>query len=109
MGTVVFRRGPRAEGPPMPSGQLELAERPVLTEPGSADMNSMIVFLPMGVGAATMVLMFSIAKGSTETYLISGMMGTSMMAMGVGQLSRNGHDRTRRTRAERRDYLRYLA
>ncbi len=42
----------------MPSGQLELAEPPVLTEPGSADMNSMIGFLPMGLGAATMVLMF---------------------------------------------------
>jgi S-DNA-T family DNA segregation ATPase FtsK/SpoIIIE len=109
MGTTIVRRGPRAEGPPMPSGQLELAEPPVLSEPNSADMSSMIGFLPMGLGAATMVLMFSIAKGSTETYLIGGMMGTSMMAMGIGQLSRKGHDRTRRTRAERRDYLRYLA
>jgi DNA segregation ATPase FtsK/SpoIIIE, S-DNA-T family len=109
MGTVIVRRGPRAEGPPMPSGTVELAEPPVLSEPGSGDMSSMIGFLPMGLGAATMVLMFSIAKGSTETYLISGMMGTSMMAMGIGQLSRSGQDRTRRSRAERRDYLRYLA
>jgi S-DNA-T family DNA segregation ATPase FtsK/SpoIIIE len=93
----------------MPSGELELAEPPVMTESGSADMSTMLGFLPMVLGAVMMALMFSIAKGSTETYLMSGMMGTSMMAMGVGQLGRSGQGRTRRTRAERRDYLRYLA
>ena len=109
MSTTIFRRGPRIAGPPMPSGMLELAEPPVLSEPNSADMSSMVGFLPMGLGVAMMALMFSIAKGSTETYLMSGMMGTSMVGMGAGQLSRSGSGRSRRTRAERRDYLRYLA
>jgi DNA segregation ATPase FtsK/SpoIIIE, S-DNA-T family len=109
VGTTIFRRRPRGEGPPMPSGQLELAEPPVLSEPSSADMSSMAGFLPMGLGVGMMVLMFSVAKGSTDTYLMSGMMGTSMVGMGAGQLGRQGHERTRRTRAERRDYLRYLA
>jgi S-DNA-T family DNA segregation ATPase FtsK/SpoIIIE len=93
----------------MPSGRVELAEPPVMNEANSGDMSSMMGFMPMGLGAAFMVLLFSTAKGSTETYLISGMMGTSMITMGATQLTRAGGNRNRRTRAERRDYLRYLA
>jgi S-DNA-T family DNA segregation ATPase FtsK/SpoIIIE len=93
----------------MPSGRVELAEPPVMNEANSGDMSSMMGFMPMGLGAAFMVLLFSTAKGSTETYLISGMMGTSMITMGATQLTRAGGNRERRTRAERRDYLRYLA
>jgi DNA segregation ATPase FtsK/SpoIIIE, S-DNA-T family len=94
----------------MPSGQVELAEPPVLAESGGGgDIGSAVGFLPMLLGAASMGLMFTVSKGSPETYLMSGMMGTSMMAMGAGQFGRGGKDRSRRMRAERRDYLRYLA
>ena len=109
MGTVIVRRGPRVAGPQLPAGQVELAEPPILAEPGGADVSSTLGFLPMVLGGAAMGLMFSVSSGSPETYLMSGMMGTSMMAMGASQLGRSGMARAQRTRAERRDYLRYLA
>jgi DNA segregation ATPase FtsK/SpoIIIE, S-DNA-T family len=109
MGTVIVRRGPRAAGPEMPSGQVELAEPPILPEPSGGDAGSALGFLPMILGGAAMGLMFTVSRGSPETYLMSGMMGTSMMAMGASQLGRSGMERSRRSRAERRDYLRYLA
>jgi S-DNA-T family DNA segregation ATPase FtsK/SpoIIIE len=93
----------------MPEGQIELAEPPVLGEPATADLGSMVGMMPMALGMGTMALMFSVANGSTTTYLTSGMMGASMISMGVSQLGRSGMDRKRRMRAERRDYLRYLA
>jgi DNA segregation ATPase FtsK/SpoIIIE, S-DNA-T family len=107
--TEVVKRGPRVAGPPAPSGQVELAQPPVTPEPATADTSSMLGYLPMALGAGTMGLMFSVANGSPTTYLMSGMMGTSMIAMGAGQLGRAGAERKRRMRAERRDYLRYLA
>jgi len=109
MGTVIVKRPPRAAAPPLPEGQVELAEPPVLGEPATADLGSMLGMMPMALGMGTMALMFSAAKGSTTTYMMSGMMGGSMVFMGLGQVGRSGLDRKRRMRAERRDYLRYLA
>ncbi len=108
MGTIIVKRAPRAAGPQLPDGQVDLAEPPVLGEPATADFSSMIVMMPMALGMGTMALMFSVANGSSTMYLMSGMMGASMMTMGLGQIGRSGMDRKRRMRAERRDYLRYL-
>ena len=109
MSTQIVKRAPRVSGPPMPEGRVEMAEPPVLGEPAMADMGSMVGMLPMALGMGTMALMFSVSNGSTSTYMMSGMMGTSMITMGISQLSRGGMERKRRMRAERRDYLRYLA
>jgi S-DNA-T family DNA segregation ATPase FtsK/SpoIIIE len=109
MSTVIVKRGARATGPEAPEGQVELAEPPVLNEPSSPDMSSMMGMLPMALGMGTMTVMFSVANGSPQTYLMGGMMGMSMASMSLGQLGRAGADRKRRMRAERRDYLRYLA
>ncbi|WP_354637693.1 type VII secretion protein EccCa [Kitasatospora camelliae] len=106
---ATVRRSPRAEGPPLPSGRVELAEPPVLGEPAAADLGSVLLYLPMGLGTTAMVLMFSTSDGSPSTYLMSGMMGVAMASMTLGQLGRAGGERKRRIRAERRDYLRYLA
>ncbi|MEU3795723.1 type VII secretion protein EccCa [Streptomyces fructofermentans] len=92
----------------MPEGQVELAEPPVLGEPATADFGSVMMYLPMGLGAGAMVLMFSIGRGGASTYLMSGMMGIAMVSMTLTQVGRPGADRRRRLRAERRDYLRYL-
>ncbi|MER5431702.1 type VII secretion protein EccCa [Streptomyces sp. NPDC002588] len=108
MSEVVFKRGPRVAGPEMPEGNLELAEPPVLGEPATADASALLTYLPMGLGGAAMTLMYSTGGRGTSSYLMSGMMGASMMAMGLGQLGRNGAQRKRQMRAERRDYLRYL-
>ncbi|MEU8472986.1 type VII secretion protein EccCa [Streptomyces sp. NPDC029006] len=108
MNTIVVKRPPRASGPQTPEGQIELAQPPVLGEPAMADLGSVVVMLPMGIGAGAMGMMF-VVGGSATTYMMSGMMGIAMMSMGLGQIGRSGLDRKRRMRAERRDYMRYLA
>ncbi|MFD6529924.1 type VII secretion protein EccCa [Streptomyces sp. NPDC060184] len=108
MNTVVVKRPPRVSGPEVPEDRIELAEPPVLGEPAAADLGSVMVVLPMGIGFGAMALMFTVG-GSTSTYMMSGMMGVGMISMGMGQIGRAGLDRKRRMRAERRDYLRYLA
>ncbi|MCD0484110.1 type VII secretion protein EccCa [Streptacidiphilus sp. ASG 303] len=92
----------------MPDGQVELAEPPVLGEPASADFGSVMTYLPMGLGSGTMALMYSVG-GNATTYMMSGAMGLAMASMSVTQIGRSGAERKRRMRAERRDYLRYLA
>ncbi|KUO05527.1 type VII secretion protein EccCa [Streptomyces caeruleatus] len=107
--TLPVRRGSRAAAPEMPEGEIELAEPPVLGEPASVDFGSALAFLPMGLGSAAMAVGLSLGNGSPTTYMMSGMMGVSMIAMSLTQLGQAGKERKRRMRAERRDYLRYLA
>jgi S-DNA-T family DNA segregation ATPase FtsK/SpoIIIE len=109
LSTTVVRRTPRTEGPQLPEGQVELAEPPSLGEPALADVNSALMYLPMGLGSGAMMLMFSQGRPGPTTYMMSGMMGASMASMALTQLGRTGGERRRRMRAERRDYLRYLA
>ncbi|MER7752804.1 type VII secretion protein EccCa [Kitasatospora sp. NPDC097643] len=109
MSTVVVKRPPRAEGPRPPEEQVELAEPPVLGEPATADFGSVLTYLPMGLGTGAMVLMFSVGNGGPAMYTMSGMMGVAMVSMTLVQIGRPGAERRRRVRAERRDYLRYLA
>lgn len=109
MSTVVVKRSPRAPGPEAPEGRIELAEPPVLGEPATADFSSVLVYLPMALGVGAMTMMFTVGARSPSTYMMSGMMGVAMMSMGLGQIGRRGAERKRRMRAERRDYLRYLA
>ena len=93
LSTVVVKRSPRAEAPQMPEGQVELAEPPVLGEPNTADFGSTARYLPMGLGAGAMVLLFSVRGGGTTTYLTSGMMGVMMVSMMFSQIGRSGSDR----------------
>jgi DNA segregation ATPase FtsK/SpoIIIE, S-DNA-T family len=109
LSTVIAKRSPRAEGPAMPEGMIELAEPPVLGEPASVDFSSALMYLPMGLGTAAMALMFSIGNANPMTFVMGGMMGMAMISMTLMQLIRPGADRKRQMRAERRDYLRYLA
>jgi len=108
MSIVIVKRSQRVAGPALPTGELELAEPPVLGEPASLDFSSAMVYLPMGLGSAAMVMMFSVAGSTPTVYMMSGMMGVSMVSMSVTQLGRQGMERKRKMRAERRDYLRYL-
>ncbi|HET6500289.1 MAG TPA: type VII secretion protein EccCa [Amycolatopsis sp.] len=109
MSVLVFKRAPRTAGPPMPSGEVELGEPPALGEPAQLDFGSALVYLPMGLGSAAMVLMFSVGGSSPTMYTMSGLMGMSMISMSAGQIGRQFVERKRKMRAERRDYLRYLA
>jgi len=109
MATVTVKRPPRVAGPEMPTGQIELQEPPVLAEPATRDMASMMMFLPMGIGSMVMILAFSGAGGSSPmTYVMGGGMGIAMISMGLGQMGRASGDRKKKMAAERRDYLRYI-
>ena len=109
MSVVIVRRAPRAAGPTMPSDQVDLAEPPLLGEPAQMDFGSALVYLPMGLGSAAMIMMFSVSGSSPMMYMMAGLMGTSMITMSMGQLGRTAKERKRKMTAERRDYLRYLA
>ncbi|OLR92193.1 type VII secretion protein EccCa [Actinokineospora bangkokensis] len=109
MSTITVKRPPRAAGPEMPRGQVELQEPPVMAEPAQRDFSSMLMYLPMGIGTIAMVLMFSMSNGSPLMYVMGGAMGTAMICMSLSQLIRPGADRKRKMQSERRDYLRYIA
>jgi S-DNA-T family DNA segregation ATPase FtsK/SpoIIIE len=107
--TITVKRGHRLAGPDLPTGKLELQEPPVLPEPATQDMNSMVMMLPMGIGAVLMVMSLSGAAGSSPmTYLLGGGMGISMIAMSLGQVGRASGERKKKLSLERRDYLRYI-
>ncbi|MEV5174308.1 hypothetical protein AB0L10_25265 [Streptomyces flaveolus] len=90
MSTVVAKRSARVEGPEMPEGQVELAEPPVLGEPATADFGSALMYLPMGLGAGTMVLMFSMRGSGPTTYRMSGMMAVAMVSMTLTKIGKAG-------------------
>ncbi|MEU7476482.1 type VII secretion protein EccCa [Lentzea sp. NPDC042327] len=111
MSTVTAKRGPRAEGPPMPEGQEELQEPPVMPEPAVRDFSSVLMFLPMALGPIAMILIFSSmgsSGGSPFIFIMAGAMSIGMVAMAINQLFRNAGERKRKLDAERRDYLRYI-
>ncbi len=107
--TVTVKRPPRADGPPMPSGEVELQEPPVMAEPAPMDLRSFMMVLPMGLGMGAMIMMYGMYSNSSVAYLMGGMMGGGMIAMGAVQIGRAAGERKRKMKAERRDYLRYIA
>jgi DNA segregation ATPase FtsK/SpoIIIE, S-DNA-T family len=109
MSTFTISRPPRQPGPAVPQGQLELQEPPALVESAPLSLSSMATFLPMGLMAGAMALMYVGNGTGPVSYISSGMMGTAMAGMMLGQVGRQGSERRRRMRRERRDYLRYLA
>ncbi|MFJ1751863.1 type VII secretion protein EccCa [Kitasatospora sp. NPDC088134] len=110
MSVVLVDRPPRRPGPAMPDGELQLQEPPVLPEQQSG-MSNMIAMAPMALSSLSMVMIFLNPQsgGGPLTYVAMGMMGLSAVGMLVTQLIRGAGDRKRQLRAERRDYLRYLA
>ncbi|ONI83115.1 secretion protein EccC [Actinosynnema sp. ALI-1.44] len=109
MSTVTVKRPPRAAGPQMPDGEVELQEPPVMAEPAAMDFRSAAMFLPMGIGSMAMVMLFASSTRSSVMYMIGGAMGVGLLAMGLSQIGRAGAERKRKMKSERRDFLRYIA
>jgi DNA segregation ATPase FtsK/SpoIIIE, S-DNA-T family len=111
MSTVVYPRPARLPPPEMPSGDLSLQEPPVLTEEPTGNLSLLLTMLPMALGSSMMILIF-VTPGRTSgpmLWLAGGLMVVMTLSMMVGQMGRTSGQRKRRTRGERRDYLRYLA
>jgi S-DNA-T family DNA segregation ATPase FtsK/SpoIIIE len=95
----------------MPSGELSLQEPPVMPEEPTGNMGLLLTFLPMALGSSMMILLFVRPGGGSggTTWLAGGLMMVTTMSMMVGQMGRTTSTRKRRTKGERRDYLRYLS
>ncbi|MGW5648615.1 type VII secretion protein EccCa [Saccharopolyspora sp. NPDC003752] len=96
----------------MPSGELSLQEPPVIPEQVSGGFGGLLMYLPMALGSAAMMMMF-MGRGSSGGMggiglVMVAVMAVGMLAMGFGQMGRGIGERKRRLQGERRDYLRYL-
>jgi len=110
MSTILFKRPARRQPPEMPSGELSLQEPPVLPEEPTGNLSLLLTFLPMALGSSMMVLLFvQPGQHGSTTWIAGGLMVVTTMSMMVGQMGRTTSSRKRRTKGERRDYLRYLA
>jgi S-DNA-T family DNA segregation ATPase FtsK/SpoIIIE len=110
MSTLVYRRPARRPPPEMPSGELSLQEPPVLPEEPTGNLSLILTMLPMALGSSMMILIF-VTPGMTSgpmIWLAGGLMVVMTLSMMVGQMGRTTSQRKRRTKGERRDYLRYL-
>jgi S-DNA-T family DNA segregation ATPase FtsK/SpoIIIE len=110
LSVVLVNRTIRRPGPEMPDGEIQLQEPPGLPEAQSG-MSNMISMAPMALSSLAMAFVFLRpgSGGGPMEYVAIGMMGLSAVGMLVTQLIRGAGDRKRQLRAERRDYLRYLA
>ncbi|MEU7906152.1 type VII secretion protein EccCa [Actinoplanes sp. NPDC049118] len=109
MSTVTVKRLPRAGGPELPSGEVELQEPPVMDEPSPLDIRSFMMVVPMGLGMGAMMAMFGMFNRSPAMSLMGGVMAVGMISMGIVQIGRAAGERKRKMQAERRDFLRYIA
>ena len=109
MSTTLFRRPARRLPPEMPTGELSLQEPPVMPEEPTGNLSLLLTFLPMAMGSSMMILLFvTPGAGGATTWIAGGLMMVTTMSMMVGQMGRTTSSRKRRTKGERRDYLRYL-
>src|SRR5260370_1197028 len=110
MSTIMFRRPGRRQPPEMRSGELRLQEPRGMPEGPTGNVGLLPTCLPMALGSSMMILLFvTPGKGSgATTWLAGGLMMVTPMSMMVGQMGRTTSTRKRRTKGERRDYLRYL-
>lgn len=109
MRTVTVKRPPRAAGPEVPDGQVELQEPPQMAEQAPLDFRSFIMMVPMGLGMGGMMVMYGMRMRSPLMYVVGGLMGFGMLFMGIMQIGRSASERKRKMHGERRDFLRYIA
>ncbi|MEV7626852.1 type VII secretion protein EccCa [Actinoplanes sp. NPDC089786] len=109
MSTVTVKRPPRLEGPPLPTGDVELQEPPVMAEPAPPDIRAFLMAVPMALGMGGMMLMFGMFSRSPAMYVMGGVMFVGMISMGFVQIGKATGERKAKMKSERRDYLRYIA
>ncbi|GHJ07211.1 type VII secretion protein EccC [Micromonospora humidisoli] len=109
MGTVLFRRPARRNGPEMPTGELTLQEPPELSEPQHNGARQAMMVLPMALMTGVMMLMFMGPSRGPLTWVMAGMMAVAMGGVMIGSVIASSGERKQRHGGDRRDYLRYLA
>ncbi len=97
-------------GPQAPEGEINLQEPPVMSEMTPSGASGILMYLPMGLMALAMLLLY-MRPGQTAsvmTYLVMGVMVVAILAMLIGQMLRSSEERKQKLKGARRDYLRYL-
>ncbi|MFI0507986.1 type VII secretion protein EccCa [Streptomyces albogriseolus] len=97
-------------GPQAPEGEINLQEPPVMSEMTPSGVSGILMYLPMGLMALAMLLLY-MRPGQTAsvmTYLVMGVMVVAIVAMLIGQMLRSSEERKQKLKGARRDYLRYL-
>src|SRR5580658_4839311 len=109
MSTTLFRRPARRLPPDIPSREMSLQEPPEMPEEPTGNLSLLLTFLPMALGSSMMILLFvTPGSGGATRWIAGGLMVFTTMSMMIGQMGRTTGQRMRRTKGERRDYLRYL-
>ena len=82
-----------------------------MPEEPTGNMGLLLTFLPMALGSSDddPAVRDARARAAPTTWLAGGLMMVTTMSMMVGQMGRTTSTRKRRTKGERRDYLRYLS
>jgi S-DNA-T family DNA segregation ATPase FtsK/SpoIIIE len=105
----VFRAQQRAPGPKLPSGDLALEPPPALPPPPRIGLMKLIMFLPMLLMPAGMILMYTAGGSFGPSSIGASFMGMSMVGMMLPQMMRGSADAQQGVDDDRSDYLRYLA
>ncbi|HET9656481.1 MAG TPA: type VII secretion protein EccCa [Kineosporiaceae bacterium] len=108
MTAQLFHTQLRAPGPKLPSGDLALEPPPALPPPPKIGLMRLVMFLPMLLMPAGMILM-AMSGGVGASSIGAGFMGMSMVGMMLPQMMRGPMDAQQGVDDDRSDYLRYLA
>ncbi len=111
MSTVVVKRPPRREAPPIPSGEVILEPPPEVPQPSGKGWSMLLMMLPMAAGTAAMGLMMGTSRGGgTLAYVAGGLYGVSILGMIAAQVAnQSGGQSKREMIAARRAYMRQLS
>lgn len=109
MTAQVFRTQQRAPGPELPSGDIALEPPPALTPPQRIGLLRLVMFLPMLLMPAGMILMYTAGGSFGVASIGASFMGMSMVGMMLPQMMRGSIDARNNVDDDRSDYLRYLA
>jgi S-DNA-T family DNA segregation ATPase FtsK/SpoIIIE len=105
----VFRTQQRAPGPQLPNGDVTLEPPPALPPPPRVGLLRMLMFLPMLLMPAGMVLMYAAGGSLGASSIGACFMAMSMVGMMLPQMMRGSLDSRQNLDDDRSDYLRYLA
>ncbi|MFF5521685.1 type VII secretion protein EccCa [Streptomyces coeruleorubidus] len=112
MSTVQVRRGPRAEGPRLPEGEIPLEPPPVVPRPARDTAGGTLIFLGALLAAAALLLVV-VADSGTDGWNgwrtgVIVLLAVSVTTNLLGQLRRPAREHRVLLGALQHDYLRYL-
>lgn len=94
---------------PLPKDEIALQEPPTLPEESDSGLSTFLMYIPMGMTSAAMMMMFIQPGTQVIGYMTAMLMGLSGVGMFVAQMLRTSTSKKNKSNNDRRDYLRYLS